>query len=699
MGSEGAGVVVEVGAGVTGLQCGDRVAGLFAGGFSPVAVTDARLVVPIPDDWSFEVAAGFPVAFVTAYYALRDLADIQPGESVLVHAAAGGVGLAAVQLARLWGARVFATASEWKWPALQERGVEPGRLASSRRLDFARAFSRDVTGGMDVVLNSLAGGFIDASFEVMAEDGRFIELGKTDIRDPSQVPGSYQVYDLAQTSLERVQEILAEVAGLLARGDLLPLPVARWPVAAAPAAFTHMREARHVGKIVLSMPRQWNRDGTVLITGGTGMVGAAVARHVVNDHGMRHLVLAGRRGMAADGAAGLAADLAAAGAQVRVVAADLADAGQVARLVGDIPGEHPLTAVVHCAGVLDDGVVEGLTPQRLAAVFGPKAAAAWHLHQATQDLDLAAFVMCSAGAGVLGSAGQGNYAAANTFLDGLAAYRVARGLPAQALAWGLWAQPSQMTGHLTGQDLARLARAGLEALTAQDGMALFDQARHRPEPLLVPIRLSRATLAASGHPLLRALAPARPAPAPRDHTPAATPHSLTEELAAMPPAQQHLALLTIVRTHTAAVLGHQNAGQIGEHLPFGDLGLDSLTAVELRNRLNTATGLRLPATTAFNHPTPHRLAEYLHEKLSPPDAEAPGREVSRQLTQLNTSLNEAMLHGDLDQAQVAAVLAGMLRRVRGAEGGAVTTVVPQENIEAASDAELFDFIDKNLGPA
>ncbi|WP_131741818.1 type I polyketide synthase [Actinomadura roseirufa] len=366
--------------------------------------------------------------------------------------------------------------------------------------------------------------------------------------------------------------------------------------------------------------RRLDPDGTVLVTGGTGTLGSRVARHLVEAHGVRELILTGRRGPAAPGAAELAGDLRAAGARVTVVAADAADRDTLAKVLAAIPAEHPLTAVVHAAGVLDDGLLEDLDRARLDAVFRPKADAAWHLHELTRDLDLAAFVLFSSGAGVFGNAGQGNYAAANGFLDGLARLRRDEGLPAVSLAWGLWEEASGMTGHLGEAGLGRLARAGLLGLSTSEGLALFDASLAAEDAVVVPARFDFAALrglAADEElpPVLRGLVrPPRAASPPASGAPGG---SLAERLAGLTEAERANTALDLVRRNAASVLGHRAPDAVGAGQAFKDLGFDSLAAVELRNRLAKAAGVRLPATLVFDHPTPADLARRLLEELLP----------------------------------------------------------------------------------
>ncbi|MEU7385046.1 MULTISPECIES: type I polyketide synthase, partial [unclassified Streptomyces] len=376
-------------------------------------------------------------------------------------------------------------------------------------------------------------------------------------------------------------------------------------------------------------PGRLDPDGTVLVTGGTGALGRVVSRHLVAAHGVRRLVLASRRGAAADGAAQLRTELAGLGADVRVVACDVADRDALAALVASV--EDSLTAVVHTAGMLDDGVLSALTPERVDAVLRPKSDAAWHLHELTAHLDLDAFVLFSSIAGIFGGAGQANYAAANGFLDGLAALRRSHGLPAVSLAWGLWAQDGGMAGKLGEADLNRVARSGVLSLSEAEGMALFDAALAAEQAVLVPVRLDLTST--TPHPLLRSLV--RPVRAtarrPVAVTSAVTAESLTERLARLSEDDRRAALLDLVRENAALVLSHADATTVAPDQAFRDLGFDSLTAVELRNRLTEATGLRLPATLVFDHPTALATARHLDVELSGTAAEPREAEFRRLL--------------------------------------------------------------------
>jgi amino acid adenylation domain-containing protein len=361
-------------------------------------------------------------------------------------------------------------------------------------------------------------------------------------------------------------------------------------------------------------------EGTILVTGGTGALGALTARHLVRAHGARRLVLTSRRGLAAPGATQLREELAALGASVRIESCDAADRGALAELLASIPAEHPLVAIVHAAGVLSDATIEALTPERLRTVLEPKVDAAWNLHELSRDADLTMFVMFSSAAAVLGAAGQGNYAAANAFLDALAQHRRARGLAGLSLAWGLWDQDSGMAGHLDAAAVERLARDGVIALTAEQGLALFDAslASTSGEAVLVPARLAPAALRARAGagtlpPLMRGLV--RGAVRRAAEGPGTPDGSLKARLRALDDEERERALRELVRTHAAAALGHSAPDDLDEARTFKDLGFDSLTGLELRNRLGRATALKLPSTLIFDHPTVAAVTDLLRAEL------------------------------------------------------------------------------------
>ncbi|HWA55099.1 MAG TPA: SDR family NAD(P)-dependent oxidoreductase, partial [Solirubrobacterales bacterium] len=536
--------------------------------------------------------------------------------------------MAAIGIAHQRGAEVFATASPSKWDALRELGVAEDHIASSRDTEFEEKFLAVTEGkGVDVVLNALTGEFVDASLAVLGGEGRFLEIGKTDIRDKAELarthPGvTYIPFDLSEAGPERIGEMLAEVTELFERGELRHSPIRNWDMRQAPEAFRHLREGRNVGKVVLSAPRSLDPERTVLITGATGGLGALIAGHLVQGHGARHLLLVSRSGEEAPGALDLRARLAEQGAEVTIAACDVSDRSEVEQLLAGIDPEHPLGAVIHCAAVLDDATVQGAAPEQVKRVFAPKAGGARHLHELTAGAELTHFVCFSSIAGLFGGPGQGAYAAANRYLDALAQQRRAEGLPATSIAWGLWQRETAMTGGMAGADAARISRGGIAPLSDERGLALFDRALSSGESLGAALALDRAALRERAKrgalpALLAAIAPQGKAPASGGRG------AFARRLREAPRAARSELAEDFVRAEVAAVLGHEDAGAVDPGTAFKELGFDSLAAVELRNRLKGATGLRLASTVVFDYPSVSALAAHLLEQVG--DAPAPAK--------------------------------------------------------------------------
>ncbi len=605
--------------------------------------------------------------------------------------------MAAIGLARYFGAEVFATASPSKWEVLREAGIDEDHIASSRDLEFKERFL-EVSGGegVDVVLNALAGEFVDASLALLPRGGRFIEMGKTDIRDAEQVAAehegvSYRAFDLAEAGPKRTGEMLAEVAELLEQGALRHSPLTAWDMRNAPQAFRHLREGNNVGKLVLTVPRPIEPERTVLITGATGGLGALTARHLAERHGARHLLLVSRSGPEAEGAAELQAELEELGAKTEIAACDVSDRKALAKLIASIPDEHPLGAVIHSAGALADATVETLTAEQIEHVFAPKAQAAWNLHELTRDMDLSAFVLFSSAAGTLGGPGQANYAAANVFLDALALQRRAQGLSATSIAWGLWERAGGMASDLGEADMARMRRAGVEALSDERGLGLFDTAlaADRAVALALPIDVrGLGVLASAGTlpPILSGLV--RTSKRRR-----AASGSLAAKLATLPDAEAESFVLDLVRSEVATVLGHASAQEVEPERAFQDLGFDSLAAVELRNRLSAITGVSLAATAVFDFPSPQRLASHLLAAI-----DRSGRpSIAAGLGQLESVL-AGLPADDPERSKLAAHLRSLATELE-RDGHTDTWAPDVSRLESASDDELLDFIDEQVGSA
>ncbi|MFC4515447.1 type I polyketide synthase [Streptomyces ehimensis] len=496
-------------------------------------------------------------------------------------------------------------------------------------------------------------------------------------------PGRIGIVDIDGSATE--DQVTAAVASgepqLAVRGEALLVP--------------RLARAERTAERTVENPPAWDR-GTTLVTGATGALGGILARHLVTQHGARHLLLLSRRGADAPGAAELRDELTELGATVTLAAVDVVDRAALADVIAGIPAEHPLTAVVHTAGVLEDGVIAQMTPEQLTTVLRPKIDAAWNLHELTKDLpDLSAFVLYSSVAGLLGTAGQSNYAAGNTFLDALAEHRRANGLPGTSLAWGLWADTGSIAGHLAEADLRRLARSGLLPLNSKEAMELFDAAPGTGEAVLAVTRLDTAALRRGEPPvLLRGMVrtPAKRAAAAAGGGADAGP-SLTERLAALSPLERGRVLTDLVRAQVAQVLGHSDANGVTADRAFSDLGFDSLTAVELRNLLNKATGLRLPTTLVFDHPSPAALAAHLQDQLVIEEV-SPAEPVLAGLDGLRAAIESAAATGEDDRARIAARLRELLEAAEAA-GGEPAEPEADENadLDAASDEELFALFD------
>lgn len=411
----------------------------------------------------------------------------------------------------------------------------------------------------------------------------------------------------------------------------------------------------------------WDPEGTVVVTGGTGALGSLFARHLVARHGVRHLLLLSRRGEDAPGAGELMADLAALGARVTVRAVDVADREALAAALATVPDGHPLTGVVHAAGILDNGLVSAQTPESLAAVLRPKADAAWHLHELTKDVDLSAFVLFSSSVGVVGGPGQSNYAAANAFLDALAEHRTRLGLPAKSLAWGLWDLGHGINAGLDANDLKRFTREGFRQVSPEAGTALFDAALDGSAATVVALPADLSAMRAHGRvpAVFGALVRVANRRTAQSGTVAA--ESFAQRLAGLSVPERRQAALDLVRVEVAAALGHSGPDAVPAERAFQEMGFDSMTAVELRNRLIAASGARLAAAVVFDHPTPEALAEHLLGEVAPEAAGDPAQPLLSELDRLEASLS-ALAGDGRARSAVSVRLQTILSRLNEAAG-------------------------------
>ncbi len=631
-GMECAGVVVAVGPTVANCRPGDEVFvrdPALNGCFRPFLTTRAAAVFPKPPALSMEEAVTIPVAYQTAYYALHTLGRLRRGESVLIHSAAGGVGLAAVEIARQAGAEVFATAgSEEKRDYLRSLGVR--HVMDSRRLDFADQILSATAGrGVDMALNSLAGEAIPRTLSALATGGRFLEIGKRDIYGDSQLGLlpfqknlSFFAIDLLRLSLERpdvVEELSREVAGRIADGRFKPLPFTIFPVDRVADAFHHMAQGKHIGKIVVTLdaaevdveppPLAIRADATYLVTGGTGGLGLECAAWLVKK-GARNVALLSRRGRSAECEAALAA-LESTGARVEVIAADVSRLDQLTAALEQIRASMPpLRGVIHAAGIVRDATIQKLDWPAMEAVFAPKLQGAWNLHRLLDGTALDFFTMFSSLSSTVGSPGQGNYAAANAFLDALAAHRAGLGLPGQAINWGPWAE----VGMAASDKLEELlTAAGSRSFSPEQGIRILESVLPGDVHQVVAAAIDWKVWAERSRHAGRD-------PRYRDLVEAAA-EDLVEEasidrqiLTAGTPEEGRQILHARLRQEVSAVL-RIPVEKLDPGAGLGRLGLDSLMAVELRNRIEALLPVDIPVVRLLSGPTLSQLTEELYRKL------------------------------------------------------------------------------------
>jgi acyl transferase domain-containing protein/acyl carrier protein len=633
LGAECSGRITAVGEGVQDLRIGDEVAAVAPFAFSSHVVTRAELATPKPPQWSFEEAATLPIAFLTASYALEQLGRLSAGERVLIHSATGGVGLAAVQLARRAGAEIFATAgTPEKRAYLKELGIE--HVMDSRSLAFADEVMEQTGGrGVDVVLNSLPGEALLRSLETLADYGRFLEIGKRDVYSNSRLGLrpfrknlSFHAIDLDRLVRERpalLSKLLRQIVQDANAGRIAPLPYRRYPIAEALSAFRFMQQSKHIGKIVLSLreprgapapplvlassegPVAFRSDATYLISGGLGGFGLAVARWMV-ERGVRHLALLGRRGIHSEEARKAVAALEQRGCRVAVHRADVAKEDDLAAVLAAVERDGPpLRGVIHAAMVLEDALLLNLDRQRMWRVLAPKMQGSWNLHRQTQRYPLDFFVLFSSLSSVFGHAGQGNYAAANMFLDALAWQRRAQGLPALTINWGYLGE----VGYLAERPQLgeRLQRQGVLSFTVKQALTLLERAMQRQAIQVSVMRVDWPRwhgLGVTGRVSPR-FAHLFSALSGRCQLPEGPLEELT------PPAR----IDARIRDKVARVLG-TTPDRLDADKPLLNLGIDSLMAVELRNWIEQEWHIRVPIMELMRSTSLADLTQLLHEQLT-----------------------------------------------------------------------------------
>ncbi|VAW80206.1 Polyketide synthase modules and related proteins [hydrothermal vent metagenome] len=619
LGGECAGDVVSVGKNVTHLNIGDRVLGIAPGSFSQYVTVPANMFAKMASNLTYAQAAGLPIVYLTTHYTLNYLGNLQAGEKILIHAATGGVGQAAIQLARKAGAEIYATASPSKWQVLDQLGVT--HKMNSRSLDFVEEIEQGLgEAGIDLVLNSLSGDYIEKTASLIKEQGRFIEIGKRDVWTVEEMTThsphiNYHLVDLVdvcEKDPQLIQTMYNELMSWFESGELVAADPTQFPISQYEDAFRFMQQAKHTGKIVLQLPEQTEsidlkNTASYLVTGGLGGLGRLVTEWLINK-GAGHVVLLSRQ--AADASAQQFIEKFS--GKVSVLVTDVADFAQLQAAIQTTEQMGQLKGIIHAAGVLDDGVIRQQSPARFNKVFSAKVQGSWNLHQCTIDKALDFFVMFSSTASLMGSPGQSNYAAANSFMDSFAAWRQAQSFPALSVNWGPWDQAG-MAADTQKSMQAQWARQGIYTLQSAQCdeyfTALFLEPQTKSQIAVLNIDWQTFAEQDSSHLSTQFLEQFS-----GHKDPSACAHWVNEILAS--PAQQQLPnLLTHLKSEVGKVLNIKSVGSIGLRERMFDLGMDSLMAVELSNRLKKDLGTDMPSTLIFDYPTVEALAGYLAEEV------------------------------------------------------------------------------------
>ncbi|MGB3534209.1 MAG: SDR family NAD(P)-dependent oxidoreductase, partial [Microcoleaceae cyanobacterium] len=617
-GVECAGEIVAVGEDVKHLKIDDAVIALAPGSFSQYVTVNAELVTLKPSHLSFEEAATIPANFITAYYALHHLANISKGDKILIHSAAGGTGMAAVKIAKAAGAEVFATASFSKWEFLKSLGIQ--HIMNSRTLEFADEIMQQTENqGVDIVFNSLSGEFIPKSLSVLKENGYFLEIGKRDVWSETQVKKvkqnvSFSLIDLmstAQNNPSLIQSLLSEISQKFERKELQPLPRKVFNILNAPAAFRYMQQAKHIGKIVIKNSTHETQidfsKGTYLITGGLGGLGLLLTRWLI-EKGAKNIVLLSRRHPNAE-VQNTLNELEQLGAQIIVYQADVSNDKKLTEIFQNIQQQlPPLRGIIHAAGVLEDGVLMQLNTDTFERVMQPKMHGAWNLHQLTKDIPLDFFVLFSSAASLLGSPGQANHVAANTFLDTLAHYRQQLGLPGLSINWGAWSEVGAAAQRQVGE---QMNLKGVGMISPQQGLQIFEQLIMQPTAQVgvIPIDWSRFLTQGLTAPFFSEFIQKNV----QQKQPITS--QIIQKLASLPPSEHESILIIHLQEEVGRVLGLQPNQYPHPKQGFFDMGMDSLMVIELRNRLENSLGKSVPSTAIFEYPTIQDLAEYIQTEI------------------------------------------------------------------------------------
>ncbi|MEL6930876.1 MAG: type I polyketide synthase, partial [Cyanobacteria bacterium J06600_6] len=660
-GVECAGEIVAVGESVIDLAIGNNVIALATGSFNQYVTVDRLMVVNKPDNLNWEEAVTIPANFLTASYALENIVgafgetSLQP-KRILIHAAAGGTGMAAVQIAQLAGMEVFATASSSKWDFLHSLGIK--HVMNSRNLDFADEIMQLTNGeGVDIVFNSLSGEFIDKSLSILKDNGHFLEIGKRDIKSKTEIAKikpniSYSLIDLfttAQQQPDLIQSLLIKLAERFSTGELKPLPHKTFPLENTISAFQYMQQAKHIGKVIIghnsdatdissfaslceavsfratssassAFSSQIKENATYLIAGGLGDLGLLTANWLV-EKGARYLILIGRS-KPSEYAQQQIDKLEQENITVKVIQADISDYNSIENIFTSnnfisfhatsasptyptSPALPPLAGIIHSAGVLDDGMMVNMDADRMQTVMNPKVSGAWNLHQLTKDIELDFFILFSSAASLLGSPGQTNHVVANTFLDSLAHYRQAQGLPGLSLNWGAWSD----IGAAAKLKVDRTMNLkGIGAISPQEGLAILEKMMNQSNPQvgIIPVDWSRFTDSGYNLPLVADFKQLKP-----EANVVNSSVNFLGELETIKPEQKLKYLTTFIQKQVGNVLGLPANKLPSTSQGFFDIGMDSLMAIELKNKLETNLETTISSTVIFEHSNINSLSNYL----------------------------------------------------------------------------------------
>jgi len=678
LGGECSGTIVSIGEGVTNLKIGDEVMGIAGGSFSSYVTTWADLLVAKPVNLTHEEAATIPIAFLTAHYALNHLAKIKKGDKVFIHAASGGVGQAAIQLAKLEGAVVFGTAgNDKKRKVVKELGAD--FVMNSRSLDYADKVMEQTNGkGIDVLLNSLNGDYIPKNLSILAENGCFLEIGKVDIWNDEQIKAeradlAYHIIaldHLSENEPDFVQNLFSELVGKFESGQLKPLQLKTYSINDAENAFRFMMAAKHIGKIVITLPlyeedekdlgskKELNYDsGTYLITGGLGALGLQVANWLA-DKGAKHLILMSRHIQGSDSAE-IKNSFEKKGASVKVIGADVSKMDELSSVLEkSFDGFPEIKGIFHAAGVLDDGILMQQNWERFEKVLTPKVSGSWNLHEISKKMDLDFLVYFSSAASMLGSPGQSNYAAANAFMDTLSWYRQEQDLPATSINWGPWSN----SGMAATTNMSRRNSGGMGMISPDQGIQMMEQviSNNKTQVAVLPIQWK---------PFLNQFSEESIPDLYNDFIEKSDNSDLVVEqkseflknLEAVAVEYRLEMIVEFLKEQIIRVLAMDANSAIDETQPLQSMGLDSLMAIELKNSIDSGIGKNLPATMVFNYPTIEALAEHLfkdvlklngvEENQETIDKEAVQKEESlSEIEEMSDEEAEAMLLKSLEDA-------------------------------------------------